>query len=93
MGSIINGNYLVSLPEDDRFDKTRAWYDANIDLSDIPKGNYVLYITTTSNITDVYEMTEKLGRSLDGVNKVINEKNYSFIINKKHGNRIEMIVK
>ena len=93
LGSIINGNYLVSLPEDDRFDKTRAWYDANIDLSDIPKGNYVLYITTTSNITDVYEMTEKLGRSLDGVNKVINEKNYSFIINKKHGNRIEMIVK
>lgn len=92
LGSITNGNYMAVLPEDDNFDKTRAWYDAEIDLSDIPKGNYVLYITTSSNITDIYEMTEKLGRSLDSVKKNIDGKNYSFKINKTRGNRIEMTV-
>lgn len=92
LGSIVKGNYTVVLPVSDKLDKTRAWYETNIDLSDIPKGTYVIYITTTSNITDIYEMTEKLGRSLSSVNKEINGKKYSFTINKKFGNRIEMKV-
>ena len=93
LGSITNGNYNVVLPEKDKFDKTRAWYDAYVDLSDIPKGNYIVYITTTSNITDIYEMTEKMGRSLESVTTSIDDKNYSFSINKNRGNRIEMSVK
>lgn len=93
LGSITNGNYNVVLPESDKLDKTRAWYDATIDLADIPKGNYVIYITTTANVTDIYEMTEKMGRSLDNVIASIDEKDYSFSINKNRGNRIEMIVK
>ena len=93
LGSITNGNYNVVLPESDNLDKTRAWYDANIDLSDLPKGHYIIYITTSSNIVDVYEMTEKLGRSLDNVKTSIGSKNYSFTINKDRGNRIELDVK
>ncbi len=93
LGSITNGDYTAVLPEDDGLDKTRAWYDANIDLSDIPKGEYIIYITTTSNITDIYEFTEKLNRSLDGVKATIDGKEYTFSINYNSGNRIEMTVK
>lgn len=93
LGSITNGNYKVILPVDDKLDKTRAWYDANIDISEIPKGEYVIYISTKSNISDISEMKEKLSRSLDNVVKTINNKIYSFSINKERGNRIELIVK
>ena len=75
-----------------RLDKTKAWYDNSIDISDIPKGNYVIYITTSSNITDISYFTEKLGRSLDDVTTTMNGKKYSFSINMNKGNRIELVV-
>ena len=92
LDSITNGNYQVFLPVDDNLDKTKAWFDKKIDISDIPVGEYVIYITTSSNITDYSEFTEKLGRSLDSVKKTIDGKNYSFSINLSKGNRIEMKV-
>ena len=92
LGSIINGDYKAVLPEADNLDKTRAWYNADINLSDIPKGNYIIYITTTSNIVDISEFTEKLNRSLDSVTKTIDGKTYSFHVNFDKGNRIEMKV-
>lgn len=92
LGSITTGNYKVVLPESDGLDKTRAWYDAKLDLSNIPKGNYVIYISTKANINDISELTEKLGRDLSEVTKKINNKKYSFSINKNRGNRIEMTV-
>ena len=93
LGSITNGNYNVFLPVSDNLNKTRAWYDANIDLSDIDEGEYVIYISTASNITDINKMTEKIGRTLSDVKATINGKEYSFYINKDYGNRIEMKVK
>ena len=93
LGSITEGLYDAVLPIDDNLDKKRAWYDNLIDISNIPIGNYVIYITTTSNITDIAELTEKLGRNLDSVTATINNKNYSFSINNQKGNRIELTVK
>ncbi len=92
LGSITNGNYKVFLPKEDNLDKTRAWYDNTIDLSDIPVGEYVIYISTKANINDIAEITEKLGRSLDNVKATIDNKKYTFSINKTRGNRIEMTV-
>ena len=92
LGSITDGNYEVMLPVEDKLDKTRAWYDSNIDVSDIPEGTYVIYISTKSNINDILELTEKLGRNLNNVTKTINNKKYSFTINKSRDNRIEMTV-
>ena len=90
---VTNGDYVAPLPENDNLDKTRAWYDKTIDLKDIPKGTYILYVTTTSHgKTDISEMTEKMGRSLDDVVKVIDRKRYSFKINYQKGSRIEMTV-
>lgn len=93
LGSITNGNYQVFLPVSDSLDKTRAWYDKTVDISDIPTGKYTIYLTTTSNITDIAELTEKIGRNLDNVKATINGKKYTFTINKSRGNRIEMTVK
>ena len=93
LGSITNGDYVAPLPVSDGLDKTRAWYDNNLDISDIPKGDYTIYITTSSNVTDISEFTEKLGRSLDDVKDTINGKQYSFDINFTKNSRIEMNVK
>lgn len=92
LGSITNGSYTVYLPVDDKLSKDRAWYDASIDLSDIPEGEYVIYLTTSSNISDINKMTEKMGRKLDKVTTTIGGKKYTFSINKNSGNRIEMKV-
>ena len=92
LGTITNGDYNAPLPVSDGLDKTRAWYDNNIDISDIPKGNYTIYITTSSNVTDISEFTEKLGRTLDNVKDTIGGKKYSFDINFAKNSRIEMKV-
>lgn len=92
LGSLENGGYQVFLPVEDNLSKSRAWYDAIVDVSDIPVGEYVIYLTTSSNITDINKMTEKMGRNLDGVKATINKKNYSFKVNKSSGSRIEMKV-
>ena len=93
LGYITTGDYVAPLPEDDHLGKERAWYDQKMNLSDIPKGIYVLYTTTTSQgKTDISEMTEKMGRTLDQVVKTINGKRYSFRINYQKNSRIEMVV-
>ena len=92
LGSITNGLYTVALPVSDKLDKTRAWYDATIDISTLPKGKYKIYITTTSNVTDCSEFTDNLGRSLTDKKISIGEKTYQFILNKEDGNSIELEV-
>lgn len=92
LGSITNGLYTVALPESDNLDKTRAWYDATIDISEIPKGNYNIYITTTSNVTDYSEFTDNLGRDLSTKKIIIDQKSYQFKLNKETGNCIELKV-
>lgn len=92
LGSITNGMYTVALPVSDGYDKTRAWYDAMIDISDLPKGTYTIYISTSSNVRDISEFTDILGRSLEDKKIVINKKNYQFRLNLDKGNIIELIV-
>lgn len=90
--SITNGLYKVGTTLNDNLDKTRAWFDTSMDLSDFEKGVYAIYITTSSNISDYGELTELLFRSLDDVKLTTNNKNYSFRINKDLRYRIELIV-
>ena len=93
LGSTIEGLYNVALPVSDGLSKDRAWYNANIDVSDIPVGNYIIYVSTEANVSDVAEFKEMLNRSLSSVTKQINGKKYSFNVNLNNGNRIEMYVK
>lgn len=54
LGYIDNGPYKVELPVSDNKDKTRAWFKNSIDLSKLAKGNYAIYIKTTSNNKSYY---------------------------------------
>lgn len=92
LGSITNGLYTVALPVSDNLDKTRAWYDAEIDISTLPKGNYKIYVTTSSNITDYSEFTDNLGRDLSTKKIIIDQKSYQFKLNLEDGNCIELEV-
>lgn len=44
--SITNGDYIVTLRVSDNKDKTRAWFDTSLDISNLPKGVYAIYIKT-----------------------------------------------
>ena len=90
--SITNGLYKVGTTLNDNLDKTRAWFDTSMDLSNLERGVYAIYITTSSNISDYGELTELLFRSLDDVKLTTNGKSYSFRINKDLRYRIELIV-
>lgn len=92
LGSITDGLYKVALPTDDNLDKTRAWYDSTIDISKLPKGDYNIYITTKSNLIDISEFTDNLGRDLSSKKITIDGKNYQFKLNLNNGNCIELKV-
>ncbi|MGE5455702.1 MAG: immunoglobulin-like domain-containing protein [Ignavibacteriales bacterium] len=54
IGSTTDKAYNVTLKVPDGFDKTRAWYNASIDISDLTKGTYAIYIRTKSGSVDDY---------------------------------------
>ena len=92
LGSITNGLYEVGSTLNDNLDKTRAWFDKTIDISNIPVGTYTIYIATQSNVNDYSEFTELLSRNLDDVVLKTNGKTYSFSIDISERFRIEMKV-
>ena len=92
IGAINGGDYVVKLPVDDKLGKEKAWYKKEIDISNIPKGNYTIYIETSSNISDFGELNEQLFRDLSNVKATINDKNYAFNVNYNQRYRVELIV-
>ena len=92
LGSITDGMYKVGATLKDGLDKTRAWFDSTIEISNIPKGTYTIYIATESNVSDYSELTELLSRNLDDVVLNIDGKTYSFTIDTNERYRIEMNV-
>ena len=93
LGSITAGLYTVGATLDDNLSKDRAWFDSNIDISNIPKGNYAIYISNISNISDYGELTEILERDLSNVKLELNDKTYTFSVNKNNRYRLELNIK
>lgn len=96
LGYLESGPYTISLYGNDRFgkDKELAWYEKNIDLKDIPKGSYVIYITNKSNISDYGELKDML--MLGDYTKTKEEydgKKYEITLNKKVRYRVELTIK
>ena len=50
--------YAVGTTLNYNLDKTRAWFDKTIDISNIKVGNYAIYITNKSNLEDYGELNE-----------------------------------
>ena len=76
----------------DKKDKTYAWYEKEIDISELEKGNYSIYIyTKTSNAENFDELTD-IFRSVNDT-ATINNKTYTVKYNKDRSKRIEITVK
>ncbi len=90
LDSITDGLYKVGTTLNDNLEKDRAWYDTMLDIKDLPKGNYAIYVSTSSNIIDYSELNDILNKDLSKVTTSINNKNYSFISNKNKRYRIEL---
>ena len=54
LGSIIDGDYPISLAVSDNLDKTRAWYNNTISLEGLNKGTYTVYFKNTVNNVAFY---------------------------------------
>ncbi len=93
LGSITDGLYKVGATLNDNKDKTRAWFDASIDISNIPKGIYAIYISNDANISDFGELNELLQRNVNSIVGTIDNKKYSFRVNEEKRYRIELEVK
>lgn len=91
IGSITNGDYKVELRVPDGFDKTRAWFETNIDISNLSKGTYVIYIATSSNLSDYGELQDIFSRKINE-SMTIGDKHYTFSVNKEKRYRIELNV-
>ncbi len=93
LGSTDQGLYQAGTTLGDNKSKDKAWFDANIDITNIPIGKYVIYVSTTSNISDYGEFTEALGRDVSKVKMIANNKTYSFSLAKDKRYRLELEVK
>lgn len=92
VGSISNGDHAIVLRVSDGLSKTRAWFDASLDLSDIPIGKYSINIKTKSGSTDDYfELNDIFDRDLPN-STIINNKTMSLSLNKEKRYRIELNV-
>ena len=92
LGYIDNGEYKISLIVPDNCDKTRAWFNKEIDISGLDKGEYAIYIESITNIADYSELNDIFQRSLN-VSMSYNDKTYTLRLNKKERFRIELEVK
>lgn len=76
----------------DNKEKTYAWYEKEIDLSNLEKGTYSLQIyTKTLDAEDYGEITDAFG-SFKTQEIKIDDKTYKIRINKNRENRVELIV-
>ena len=89
IGSIIDGDYPISLAVPDNCDKTRAWFNQTINLETIPIGNYALYIKNTVDGKSYYgELIDIAYTNFDNYNN----RKYTFQRVNDKRLRLELIV-
>ena len=75
----------------DQKDKTYAWYEASINISNLPKGEYTLFAYTKTgnaeNFDEIPDMLKTLNKTA-----TINGKKFTIYCNRKRNNRIELKV-
>ena len=69
LGSITDGDYKITLAVSDNLDKTKAWYKNTINIDDLSKGNYTIYIkNTVNNITYYGEIIDVAYTDFSSIN-------------------------
>lgn len=92
LGYIDNGEYKITLLVPDNLDKTRAWFNKSIDISNLNKGTYAIYIETKTNVEDYGELNDIFQREITSTMSY-NNKTYSIKINENQRFRLELEVK
>lgn len=88
----MKGAYDPALPQSDSLSKTLAWYEGNLDISKLEKGIYRIYLATTSNISDISELTDLFNQDLSKKTKTINGKKYEFKTISGRGNIVALVI-
>ena len=90
--SITNGPYEITLRASDGKNKTRAWYDTNIDLTNIPSGTYAIYVKTSGNGGEDYgELSDLLYTTINQTTTINGKKTYLRRVDEKRF-RIELVI-
>jgi hypothetical protein len=90
LSSTNNGSYTVTSP--DNKSKDYAWFNKEIDVSELPQGTYSMNIYTKTQDAEDYGELNYLFGVIKSQSKEINNKTYTTSINKNRNNRIELIV-
>lgn len=92
---VTTGPFTLQLLQADAFglSKINAWSKVNIDVGKLTKGDYRIYVTSDSNITDYGEMNDVLFADLTKANGTIDGKKISLSLNENLRNRIELHIK
>ncbi len=91
IGSTKDGSYQVV--STDNKDKTYAWYDAMIDIENLPKGTYTMLVYTKTIDSEDYGEISDIFAAVKDESITIGEKEYTIHLNKERQNRLELIVK
>ena len=92
VGSITTGPYKVSLAVSDGKDKTKAWYNANLDLTKLPKGTYSILVRTKTGTIDDYGELYDVAFLDFNTTKNVNGKKITIRRNDEKRYRIEIII-
>lgn len=90
LGITNKGSYKVT--STDNKSKEYAWFDKEIDISNLPKGTYSIIIYTKTTDSEDYGELSDMFAAINKAESVINNKNYKVTLNKNRNNRIELVV-
>ncbi len=87
--------YPIRLISADAFGlgKDQAWFNNKLDISELSKGNYAVYVTSESNVKDYGELYDVLFADLSSAKTIIDGKEYIFSINRDLRDRLELEIK
>ena len=84
------GSY--SITSLDNLSKEYAWYNGQIDVSQLEKGTYAIIIDTKVGNVEDYGYVVDMFNAINEAQTSINGKNYKLVVNTKENNRVELVV-
>lgn len=90
IGSTKDGSYKVI--SSDNKDKSFAWYNAKIDIANLPKGTYSMLVYTKTTDSEDYGEIVDIFAAINKAEATINDKKYKVTLNKTRQNRLELVV-
>ena len=84
------GSYTITSL--DNLSKEYAWYNGQIDISQLEKGTYAIIIDTKVGNVEDYGYVVDMFNAINDAHISINSKNYKLVVNTKENNRVELVI-